>query len=259
MSDQSSSTSPSPQPDDVPDERDERDFNALWNNALVSYEDETKENLREHPVMKDFPSGPRTATQVIKHFEKQKGLFKVFRTGGEKVRGVLTSIVDVLLALKEGAGGASVRIIAFVTIRATRTNRCAGCDTWRWHFTRSNWGAAAGEDAPAYHVSQPANDVQATKGVRELYDAVEDLLEEVLAGLERFKIHFEEPPTPRAAIKNIIVEALVQVLMVLALATKYCNLKVSGVRWYKRVLRVFWRRTSGFYALPVVICYLLRK
>lgn len=99
-----------------------------------------------------------------------------------------------------------------------------------------------------HKVIRPANDAQATKGVSRLYDAVDDLLREVLVYLQRLKIHLEPPATQRSALKNILVDALIRVLMVLAIATKYCNLAVTGVPWYKRVLL---RRTSESRTLHV--------
>ncbi|KZV72361.1 hypothetical protein PENSPDRAFT_361100 [Peniophora sp. CONT] len=211
MSNQPAPTSPNPLPGEVPDKRD---FKKVWEDAVKSYNAGTQPKKKQHhrPGLISPPVDYRTADQVIKHFESQKELFKVFRSSGEKVRGVLTPIVDILLVLKEGAESASDLVTGGDTI-----------------------------------LGAIGSLLEATKGVSELYDAVEALLKEVLASLKRFKIHFEEPATPRATLKNIIVDALVQVLMVLALATKYCNLAVAGVPWYKRVLRVFWRRAKDYF------------
>lgn len=97
-----------PPPPRLGDNSDERDLDKLWDDALQEYEDETGKSLRELPVAKNLPTGLHSTDQLIEHFEKQKELFKVFRASGNKVRGVLRPIVDVLLVLKQGAEGASV-------------------------------------------------------------------------------------------------------------------------------------------------------
>ena len=85
-----------------------RNFSELWNEALHRYKDETGKNLLDTPTAKAFPSDPRSAEEIMEVFEKQSDAFDTFRDSGNKVRGVLRSIVDGVLLIKDCAEGASV-------------------------------------------------------------------------------------------------------------------------------------------------------
>ena len=85
-----------------------RNFAEIWDEALHRYKDETGKDLLDLPIANAFPSTPSNAEEVMKRFDEQNQAFKAFRDHGQKVRGVLTSIVDVVLLLKDGAEAAAV-------------------------------------------------------------------------------------------------------------------------------------------------------
>ena len=87
------------------------DFDKLWDDALQRYRQETKTDLFDHSIAKNFSSLPGDPDQIIHFFEKQKDLFKAFRGSGAKARRVLKLIVDAVLPfLDAGAEAASVRV-----------------------------------------------------------------------------------------------------------------------------------------------------
>ncbi|VDB86855.1 unnamed protein product [Peniophora sp. CBMAI 1063] len=199
---------PLPRPSDAPstpiavDDHPQRQFNGLWEDALRRYQAETGKDLRDLPAAKHFLSQPHTAEETINYFDKQTVLFEDFRGSGERVRGVLKPIVDVVSFLKENAEGAAANI--------------------------------PGGDAVFGAIGVL---LKATRGVSEIYDEVEALLKLVTRYLERVKIHLEPPQTPREALQDILVDALVQVLIALALATKYCNESNSKRAAFKNFLK----------------------
>ena len=85
-----------------------RNFSKLWDEALRRYKDETGKDLLDLPIAGAFPSTPSDAKEVMKRFDAQNQAFKAFRDHGQKIRGVLTSFVDVVLIIKDCAEGASV-------------------------------------------------------------------------------------------------------------------------------------------------------
>ncbi|KZV60933.1 hypothetical protein PENSPDRAFT_693837 [Peniophora sp. CONT] len=195
---------------------DERDFNTLWNDALQAYEEQTKHKL---PIADGSLPESSTEGEVIDYIELQARSFEAFRANGRRVRGVLQPIVNLVLLFVDA-------------------------------------GAEAGA---AYDVKPGGKAIflaiavllKATKGVSELYNSVEDLLQEVTGHLERIKIHFEPPRTPLATLKNIVLKALIQVLKVLAIATKYCDLVMEGKPWYGNLGRTIVRRTKDYFTMFV--------
>lgn len=84
------------------------ELDGLWKKALRRYEVETGKSLFELPLPSNLPTQPKDFDEVMKYFESQKELFKVFRGRGGKVRGMLKPIVDLVLFLKENPEAASV-------------------------------------------------------------------------------------------------------------------------------------------------------
>ena len=91
-----------------------RNFSGLWDEALHRYKDETGKELPDLPTAQAFPSNPRNAEEIMTLFEKQGDMFDAFRDSGKKVRGVLRSIVDGVLLIKDCAEGASVSLTACI-------------------------------------------------------------------------------------------------------------------------------------------------
>jgi hypothetical protein len=84
------------------------DFGRLWDDALQRYRVETGNELLTLPMVKECPSHPRGADEIVAYFEKQEKAFSAFRANGEKIRGVLKPVVDIVLFLGKVAEGASV-------------------------------------------------------------------------------------------------------------------------------------------------------
>ena len=80
-----------------------------------------------------------------------------------------------------------------------------------------------------------------------MYDAVESLFQKVRDYLERVSIHLEPATPPSPALLNVLGETLTHIFTVFSLATRYCTLVAERDSWFKRVLRLFARRTSEFY------------
>ncbi|VDB87237.1 unnamed protein product [Peniophora sp. CBMAI 1063] len=185
------------------------DIDRLWTTARERYKKETGRDLS----FDSLPSGDLTPENAIEYFEQQNDSFKAFRAVGRKGFDILRPIVNFTLVLKKGTEGATDLV----------------------PVSKGIFGAIGVL-------------LQATKGVSELYDAVDALLQEILVYLERLSIHFEPPETPRPRLKAILTDALVQVFIALAIATKYCDLATPsrGGQSLKRVGKVFLRRTKDY-------------
>ena len=102
-----------------------RNFTELWDEALRRYKDETGKDLLDLPTAQAFPSNPRNAEEIMTLFEKQGDAFDAFRDSGNKVRGILRSIVDGVLLIKDCAEGASVSptVYTFASVTALTKSR----------------------------------------------------------------------------------------------------------------------------------------
>jgi len=69
---------------------------------------------------------------------------------------------------------------------------------------------------------------QATKGLTERYDALEELFGKLISFLDRLSIRLESPSALSKAFKPIAVEVLVELLAVLALSKKLLDKKAFG-------------------------------
>jgi hypothetical protein len=85
--------------------------------------------------------------------------------------------------------------------------------------------------------------MQATNGVSQVYDALEYLLSRLQSFLNRVDMHLSSRSAPSAALKEIFVKTLVQLLHIMALFTKYLDANV-GKKSVDFMLNRFSRRTS---------------
>lgn len=67
------------------------------------------------------------------------------------------------------------------------------------------------------------HNAQATRGVSQLYDTIEDLFSQVMAFLDRLKTHLESPLPLSSKLQGIFIRTLVKLFEVLAIATKHCG------------------------------------
>lgn len=85
------------------------------------------------------------------------------------------------------------------------------------------------------------------QGATELYDTIESLLLKIKGCLARYRIYLKPSLPLNPALKNILVETLVQVFTVLAIVTKYCARATSSssIPEGKTGMRAFLRRLSA--------------
>lgn len=94
---------------------------------------------------------------------------------------------------------------------------------------------------------------QATKGVTQVYEALEALSTRLQKFLDRLAIHFEAPSEPIPALQAIFAKTLVQILHIFAIYTKYVDREVSKISAVRLSVRRFAGRISKgfFYCRPV--------
>ena len=85
---------------------------------------------------------------------------------------------------------------------------------------------------------------QATKGVSQVYNAVEYLLRRVKDYFERLSIHLAPSILPSPPLMNVLVDTLAHVFTALALTTAYCDVTLKSGSKMKRVARTLLRRTG---------------
>ncbi|VDB93418.1 unnamed protein product [Peniophora sp. CBMAI 1063] len=172
-----------------------RNLGDLWNVALQHHEEETGTKLLESTIAKDFPLHPAASEEVLAIFAAQGQSFEAFRARGRKVLQVLKPTVHFI---------------------------CLFIDT----------GAEAGlATVPGGKAIFVAIGVllQATKGVSGLYDVIEHLFRKIASYLNRVPIYLNSSTQPAPVLMTILVNTCIQVLEVLAMTTKYCDLSTKSV------------------------------
>ncbi|VDC07066.1 unnamed protein product [Peniophora sp. CBMAI 1063] len=184
------------------------DFGKLWKDAQMRYKAVAG---RELPSADDFPDKSLDPDEVIEYIERQGRGFKTFRAKGEKIRRPLMSLVGFVLP--------------FIDISA-------------------EGGSSVAPGGKAVFVAVGAL-LKATRGVSELYNVIGTLLEKFSSYLERLKVHLEPslPPTPH--LMKIFVDTLVQVLLTLAIVTKYCGAVHDNP--FVAFMRFILRRTKDYF------------
>ena len=76
---------------------------------------------------------------------------------------------------------------------------------------------------------------------------METLFRKVKDCLDRLKIHFTPSIQPSPVLVDILIETLVHIFTVLALATKYCDSAIKSDSRFKQGTRAVFRRTSEFH------------
>ncbi|KAF8466110.1 hypothetical protein DFH94DRAFT_848535, partial [Russula ochroleuca] len=159
-------------------------FKDLFNAALRDYENKTGINLVDDPLAKKFENC-NSVDSITAIIQEQAQIFRKFRGDDGKLMKSLKTSVDVLYALSNTALGGGIGL-AFPPANAI--------------FAGIAILLAAVKDASAS------------------YDTVVDLFASFERFLSRLSIYTGVPSTP--ALKNVLVEILVELLSTLALATK---------------------------------------
>jgi hypothetical protein len=80
-----------------------------------------------------------------------------------------------------------------------------------------------------------------------MYDAIELLLRKLLAFLGRLEVYLRPSSPPGHELQKIFVKILLQLVIVLAIFTKYCKEGVDKESKAKKFMAVLFRRTSKLY------------
>jgi len=201
-------------------------FEALFDAALTKYTKRTGNGLSDHPLtaMLDRCSSP---DNVLAIFEEQAKAFDEFRNGDPKLIKWLKPIVNGLHAL---CTNAAVEEIACVVSPHRRSvvffSRVLKRSIVRCIHRQRQFCLASGSFSlyASPSLLEPTPNVrvcQTAKYVRSSYESLVDIFECVENFLRRLKIYTEVPPT--SAMTDILVKIMVDLLSVLALATKQIN------------------------------------
>ena len=93
---------------------------------------------------------------------------------------------------------------------------------------------------------------QATKGVSQLYDAIETLLRRIKDYLERLSTHLAPSVLPTPPLMNVLVDTLAHVFAALALATSHCDVASKSGSKMKRMAGALLGRTGTLQLYSVV-------
>jgi len=195
-------------------------FQLLFNNALRTYEKHTKKNLLLHPLAAQLQacSSPSAILDVL-HQQVQE--LNQSRNSHQRLTSWLDPTVNVLYAFS-GTFGEGVSLVCFKTV--IRLNVAFNYDLigiltsesdLRWircppFSAYSSWYLRANK----IKLYNP----QAVKDVRASQDTLIDIFERIENFFRRLENYAEVPPTPE--MMNIIGRIMVEILCILAIATK---------------------------------------
>ena len=98
-----------------------------------------------------------------------------------------------------------------------------------------------------------AHRAQATKGVSQLYDTIESLLQKVRDYVARIGIYMQPATPPSPPLMRILLDILVRVLSVLATVTTYCDRAAERHSMLRKAKDVLSVRTSRPHLCMIII------
>ncbi|KAH9986294.1 hypothetical protein BJV77DRAFT_1152577 [Russula vinacea] len=184
-------------------------FVSIFNSALETYTHKTKKDLTSHPLLPNLQScnSPEAILTVLR---EQIPTFSQFQNGDDRLTKWVSPTVNVLHSFSAIFGGHSLQQTYF--LRA---------------LTSSSWSVSFIVLLCSQFDTQGS---QAAKDAGGSQDNLIDLFNRIECFFGRLEIYTEIPPT--AAMRDIIVRIMVEVLTILAIATN----NVKRGRW-KRFLR----------------------
>ena len=195
-------------------------FQLIFNNALKAYEKQTNKDLLVHPLAAELQSCD-SPTSILAVLQQQVQDFNQSRTSNERLTKCLDPTVNVLYAFS-GALGEGVGLVCLgmrARLRCVSYPYFAGLFTskgdLRWS-RRSPFGVYSSEYLYATQIN--IHDPQAAKDVRANQDTLVNIFERIENFFRRLENYTEIPPTPE--MMDIIGKILVEVLSILAIATK---------------------------------------
>jgi hypothetical protein len=196
-------------------------FRSLFESALAEYEKKTGITLAEHPLAIQLQSchSIESTTALL---QGQAQAFSKFR-GRDRAIKSINNTLSILTTLSDTAIlGDSIGLVRHnllvvystaLTVFFSALLTCEGDTRWSRHPSRCMFCSPVPMWLSfSHHVNQAA------KGVLDSYDALVDLLESIEHFLKRLDIYTRIPAT--AAMDEIVVKIMVELLTTLALATK---------------------------------------
>jgi hypothetical protein len=195
-------------------------FASIFNAALESYKLKTKKDLTSHPLLPSLQScdSPEAILTVLR---EQIPAFGQSRNGDDGLTKWVAPTVNVLYAFSATVGGGAGLVnIGIFPRKNFFSNVCFLDIPSGKHNIHGHWRSPLGRYrlcllCAAYfdaHGSQAAKDASASQ----------DKLIELLHRIERFfrRLEIYTGITPTTAMTDIIIEIMVEVLVILAIATK---------------------------------------
>jgi fungal STAND N-terminal Goodbye domain len=208
-------------------------FESILNAALDSYAKQTGIDLTKHPSANKLQncSSPNDVLQIL---SERESAFKDYRDQYRNLINRVRPVVQVVHALSailgEMASLVSSAIVFFSSSRIfTPHNRCHFNQRVRYLSASTSFCRCVSPILSVRSIYDTALR-QAAIGVSASYDGLADLLECVSDFLKRFQIYAEKVSLS-PAMSDIVVKIMVEVLSVLALATKQIN-QGRFSKWY---------------------------
>ncbi|KAI0029864.1 hypothetical protein K488DRAFT_72642 [Vararia minispora EC-137] len=175
-------------------------FQKIWEKALQEFGGITGSDLLQSPLLVEIVCA-KSAEDIVNVLEAHEGGFKIFREHGKEIRAVVAPIVQLTeLLVNTGSevaaasgvvpGGKAIFVAFDVLLQSASAVLIA---------------------------------IQAAYGVSERYDTLEGLLVRLKRVLGRLNKHLRSRSTISIELETIFIDALVQLLKVLAICTKYLD------------------------------------
>jgi len=195
-------------------------FQLIFNNALKAYEKQTKKDLLAHPLAAELQSC-NSPTSILAVLQQQVQDFNRSRSSHERLTNWLNPTVNVLYAFSETLGEG----VSLVCLGMSARLLCVSHTYFAGFFTSESdlcWSRCSplGVCPSEYLYATQINihDHQAAKDVRASQDTLADIFERIENFFRRVENYTEIPPT--LEMTDIIGKILVEVLSILAIATK---------------------------------------
>jgi hypothetical protein len=196
-------------------------FQQIFNNALKAYERRTKNDLLAHPLAAQLQACQSPAA-VLAILHQQVQELDQSRSSDERWSKWLDPTVNVLFAFSAALGeGVGLVCLSMRICKALRSYYWTGVLARKSDLCRSR-SPSIGAYLPSLNPFARAIDMslisQTAKDVRSSQDVVIDIFERIENFFRRLETYTEVPPTTE--MMDISMKILVEVLCILAIATK---------------------------------------
>jgi len=195
-------------------------FQLIFNNALKAYEKQTKKDLLAHPLAAELQSCD-SPTSILAVLQQQVQDFNRSQSSNERLTKWLDPTVNVLYAFSETLGEGVSLVCLGMRARLSRVSYTyfSGFFTSESDLCWSRCSPLGVYPSESISISQiNIYDPQAANDVRASQDTLADIFERIENFFRRVESYTEISPTPE--MMDIIGKILVEVLSILAIATK---------------------------------------